>query len=144
MAIQFFVPGIARTAGSKIASKTKEGKPFVRPAGKFTKAWMDTVRYFAYQHVNRMCLLQGAVKLSITFFIARPKGHYGTGRNADILKNSAPTYPISTPDLSKLTRAVEDALTGLIWKNDSCIVIHSINKVYGGPCGAKILIEEIN
>ena len=47
----------------------------------------------------------------LTWSLPRPKSHWGTGRNADRLKDSAPAYPTPQPDLDKLTRAVFDALT---------------------------------
>lgn len=51
-----------------------------------------------------------------TFRFPRPKHHRGTGRNADVIKDSAPSYHLVTPDLDKLTRALGDAITqsGLI------------------------------
>jgi Holliday junction resolvase RusA-like endonuclease len=61
--------------------------------------------------------------LSVTFYVARPRSHYRTGRNADVLKPSAPLFPARMPDLSKLVRATEDALTDAgIWADDGQIV----------------------
>lgn len=57
-----------------------------------------------------------------TFYKPRPKAHYGTGANAEKLKDSAPAYPISAPDCTKLWRGFEDALNGVIWHDDSRIV----------------------
>lgn len=112
---QFFVPGISRTAGSKSAFKDKVGKVHLTHAGKYSKDWMDSVKWFALKYYGeRKVLLTCPVTLKLTFFRQRPKGHYRTGQYADQLKPSAPKYPIPKPDLTKLTRAVEDALTGII------------------------------
>lgn len=56
------------------------------------------------------------------FFFARPKSHYGTGKNSDVLKASAPPDAhTQRPDLINLIKCMEDALTGIIWKDDACV-----------------------
>lgn len=55
--------------------------------------------------------LEGAVRIEVKFYFARPKSHYGTGKNAGRLKPSAPREYLGTPDLDKLTRTVADCLT---------------------------------
>lgn len=45
----------------------------------------------------------------ISFYFPRPLSHYGTGRNAGVLKESAPAWPM-TMDIDKLQRTVLDAL----------------------------------
>ena len=61
----------------------------------------------------------GAVSVTLDFLLPRPKGHLGTGRNAGVLRESAPVDPLSKPDLDKLARAVLDALTGIAWVDDA-------------------------
>lgn len=53
-----------------------------------------------------------AVPLSLdcTFYVKRNKDHYGTGRNAGLLKDWAPKYPTGKPDLSNLKKMIEDCL----------------------------------
>jgi Holliday junction resolvase RusA-like endonuclease len=54
------------------------------------------------------------------FYLPRPGGHFGTGRNAGLVKNSAPLWPAVKPDLDKLERAVFDSLESAgVWGNDS-------------------------
>ena len=71
-----------------------------------------------------------AVAVDLRFGLPRPKSHFGTGRNAGRLKPSAPAYPGTKPDVDKLSRAVLDALTGVLWADDSQVVILSAVKVY--------------
>lgn len=66
--------------------------------------------------------LTGAINLVCEFFYDRPKSHFGTGRNSGKLKESSPKYKTTMPDLSKLVRCVEDALTGIAWKDDNQVV----------------------
>lgn len=95
---------------------------------------MDSVKWFAMQkYGRRTVLLAGPIELKLIFYMARPKGHFRTGKHAGELRESAPEHPTSKPDLTKLTRAVEDALTGIIWKDDSQVVQQDTKKVYCEP-----------
>lgn len=61
--------------------------------------------------------------LLATFVFPRPASHYGTGRNASKLKPSAPVCKTSAPDVSKLVRATEDALTDAgVWADDALVI----------------------
>lgn len=70
------------------------------------------------------------VDLVLTFSLARPANHWGTGRNAAVLKPSAPQYPTVYPDLDKLVRAICDALTGTAYADDSQVVELMARKRY--------------
>ena len=71
------------------------------------------------------------VAVICTFYRPHPRTtHYGSGRNADVLKDSAPAYPISAPDASKLWRSFEDALTGVLWHDDARVVSQVIAEEY--------------
>jgi Holliday junction resolvase RusA-like endonuclease len=72
----------------------------------------------------------GPVQLEARFFVQRPKSYYGSGRNAGLLKPSAPLFPTTAPDLSKYVRALEDALEGITWANDAQIVSLIVSKLY--------------
>lgn len=132
---EFFVPGISRTAGSKSAFKDKYGKIHLTHAGKYTKDWMDSVKWFALkEYGQKMVLLTCPLSLKLTFYLKRPSGHYRTGKYAGEIKESfAQAYPTPKPDLTKLVRAAEDALTGIVWKDDSQVVKQATKKVYCGP-----------
>jgi len=141
--IQFFVPGIPKTAGSKRA--------FMRPGMRFpvvvedckgSKDWRGDVKRFASEHCKSP--LTGPLMVEFHFFMQRPKGHYGSGRNEDVVKASAPRSPAKKPDLLKLARAVEDALTGVAWKDDSQIVIEELSKAWSGKPGVFVKIEELD
>ena len=137
---ELFVCGKPRTSGSK-TGYIKNGKMILAPAGKYQKPWQEAVKWAAIQKgYHRMILLEGHLKLSVQFIFLRPKGHFK--RDGELTK-SARTHHTTKPDLDKLTRAVADALTGIIWRDDSQIVEIEANKTYGSPEGAYIKIEEI-
>ena len=60
--------------------------------------------------------------VEVVFYRQRGKGHYRSGRYERILKPTAPAFPISPPDCTKLWRGFEDSLTGLLWHDDSRVV----------------------
>ncbi len=141
--IDFFVPGIPRPAGSKRALPTKSGKiAIVDASGQKGKDWRADCKSFA-REVYRGDPVVGPLYLGIIFTMIRPKGHYGTGRNAEKLKGSAPEYPTGKPDLTKLIRGLEDALTGIVWRDDAQIVKQTVVKEYGKIPGAYISVRRL-
>ncbi len=76
--------------------------------------------------------LTGAVAVDVVFTFARPKSHYGTGRNADVVKESAPDKHIQAPDSDKLSRLALDGLemAGVV-RNDSQVYMLNIYKQWG-------------
>lgn len=89
--------------------------------------------------------LDGPVLVRISFRLPRPKGHYGTGRNAARVRPAAPAWPAGKPDLDKLERAVLDGLTaGGAWLDDAQVVQIASGKRYAdesAPPGAYITFE---
>ena len=80
--------------------------------------------------------LEVPVEINLTFRFERPQSHYGTGRNRNVLKPGAPTYPTgrNIGDVDKLERAVFDALTqGGLWLDDSLAVTGERRKVWATP-----------
>ncbi len=144
--IQFTVLGKAQTAGSKkgfpVKGKGEKLHVSIVDANTKTKPWQAVVAYNASQ-VYDGPLITGPIRLTIWFVIERPKGHYGTGRNAGKLKPSAPVLHSQTPDVLKLTRAIEDALTGVIWKDDAQICDEALWKRWGERHKMTVMIEQV-
>jgi Holliday junction resolvase RusA-like endonuclease len=82
---------------------------------------------------GRIALIRGAVDVELAFYFKRPKGHYGTGRNAGAVKSSAPLSMTTTPDIDKLARCALDALVGVLIADDSLVVELGLSKQYGEP-----------
>jgi Holliday junction resolvase RusA-like endonuclease len=86
------------------------------------------------------------VRASLGFYLPRPTGHYGTGRNAGTLRPSAPDWPGVKPDLDKLIRAVFDALTVAgVWRDDALCCGLSAWKAYADarPVGLALTVTEL-
>jgi Holliday junction resolvase RusA-like endonuclease len=129
--------GTPEPAGSKRAFswKAKDGRTGsnVVDANPKASGWKDQVAHQAGLAWGVNPPLDGPLKVRLTFFRQRPAGHYGSGRNAGVLKPSAPAYPTSRPDALKLARGVEDSLTGIVWRDDSVIVTELLEKRWGHP-----------
>jgi Holliday junction resolvase len=139
------VPGIPAPAGSKKGFYNKKSnRVIIVDDCKRSKPWQSDVKVFA-RAAYEGPLLRGPLFVEMVFYMPRPKGHYGTGLNVSKIKDSAQPYPIGRPDLLKVSRACEDALTGTIYHDDSQIVVEYLTKLYEadrGP-GVEILIREI-
>lgn len=89
----------------------------------------------------------GAVSVEIAFNLARPKGHHGTGNNANRLRPSAPRRPAVKPDIDKLVRSTLDALKDAgVYRDDSQVVNLAARKFYAMPGetpGARITVRSI-
>lgn len=71
------------------------------------------------------------VSVEYVFHTARPKYHYGSGRNAGIIKDRyANAHPTGRPDLDNCCKLVTDALTGVAWADDDQIVTLKARKSY--------------
>jgi Holliday junction resolvase RusA-like endonuclease len=156
--ISFDVLGVAKSAGSKrampIYRKGANGRQLVtRPNGSpvivvtddnpKSKEWKNEVRAAA-RAAYRGPVLRGAIRLTLRFIRNRPKGHYGKGKNAARIKAGAEPHPIAKPDVLKLARGVEDALTGVCWADDAQIVDECLVKCWGEPARVEVTIEPLD
>jgi Holliday junction resolvase RusA-like endonuclease len=117
---------IARGLPGPQGSKTHVGGGRMIESSAKVKPWRDVVAWSAIAARNRVrgwTQLTGPVALSLTFTMPRPRSHFGTGRNAKVVRPSAPARPDVTPDLDKLVRATCDALkTGRVYRDDAQVV----------------------
>jgi Holliday junction resolvase RusA-like endonuclease len=131
-------------------------KPQARPRavrrGRFstvyseTTEWKEGCKYQASQ-IEGPCF-GTAIEVNLYFQFHRPKSHYGTGKNADKLKASAPKHHVKKPDKDNLEKAVTDALVnaGLL-EDDSIIIRGMTSKTYvtkGEDSGCWVEINQID
>lgn len=140
--ISFWVPGIAKTAGSKRGFLNKKtGRVIIVDDCAKSQDWKADVKAFAWTAMIGQEVMLGPLEMICVFMLQRPKGHYRTGANASMLRAGAPLYPAVTPDTTKLVRAAEDALKGIVWKDDAQVVDQLARKRYGDP-GVMITVRE--
>jgi Holliday junction resolvase RusA-like endonuclease len=137
------VEGIPAAQGSKrhvgngvMVEMSKRLKPW-------RKAVMDEV--VRQGHVNAR--LDYPLHVRCVFYFKRPKHHYYTGRRSDVLRENAPDYVTTTPDIDKLLRSTYDALTQAgVLADDKFIVAGSQVMEYSndGWVGAKINVMSVD
>lgn len=137
--LSFAVLGTPAPQGSfRAAYSAKSKRAFVIQSCKRTMPWRQEVAAKAEVAMlaSRFDLFTGPLKLTAYFFMPRPKGHYG--KNG--LRPSAPPFPDKKPDLSKLVRAIEDAMTGIVYVDDAQIVLYDVSKRYAHETKAGVVI----
>jgi Holliday junction resolvase RusA-like endonuclease len=151
--IEFTVIGAPKPQGSKRTVPIyRDGKPVMKGNRTLTRVAPDNPKLPEWRqevaHAARQAyagdLLAGALRLWLLFMRPRPKSHFRTGRNANVLRDNAPEYPIVKPDTVKLARAVEDSLTGVVWRDDSQVVDHGLFKRYGSHFRVAVRVEEVD
>ena len=81
--------------------------------------------------LSKVPLTEGMVFAEFEFIFPRPKSHYvGSKPGPDRLKPTAPILHATTPDLSKILRSTEDALTNIAYQDDRMIAQIVAHKRY--------------
>ena len=126
------VPGVPRAGGSK----RHIGGGRVIDASPRAKEWRANVTSFVYEAMVKGAIdkAQGPVSFRLVFYFTRPKSHYRTGKNAGVLKDNAPKLHLQRPDVTKLIRSTEDAITDAgLWMDDCYVVLQQAAKRWAGP-----------
>lgn len=141
--VEFTVHGEPQPQGSKTIVQQRGRRPRVIEDNPETMPWRNAVAAAGAAAMNGRQLRSGPLRLRAVFVFPRPQAHFGTGRNAGRLKPSAPVYCRTRPDVDKLLRAVGDALTGVVFRDDAQLVIVGAEKHYGEPACAHIVVDEL-
>ena len=129
---RFFVPG---TAKGKARGRAVNAGAHARVyPSKTDLGWKAAIRLATYARCNGIQIdAASPVRLALRFQMQRPRSHFGTGRNANKLKPTAPTYCLTTPDLDNSEGAVMDAITESgLWIDDKQVCDMRSMKVYTG------------
>ena len=146
--IRFFVPGIPAPGGSKRGFAIKKGGVYtgrvaiVDSGGQRTKDWRSSVVSAAWEAMKMADLqpLTGPIDLEFEFRMPRPKNHLRS--NGIELKPGAPSHHIIRPDAGKLARSTQDALTGIVYRDDAQIVKEMHSKAFSSQPGCWIIVRE--
>ncbi len=126
------VYGTPGPQGSKRFVGMKGGKGIMIESSKAVKPWREAVKLAALEvleqdslSIERHCngAIPGAISMEIIFTLKKPKS---APRNRKI-------WPDKKPDLSKLVRSTEDALSDAgVWEDDARVVSCYARKVFPG------------
>jgi crossover junction endodeoxyribonuclease RusA len=123
--VTFFVEGVSRPQGSKRSL----GSGRMIEASPHIKSWRHDVRYGAQQHRPASWETTAPMSVSIAFCFLRPKSHYNSKGNLT-LKSPARATSKSIGDIDKLVRGILDALTTVLFDDDSQVVEVNAYKRY--------------
>jgi Holliday junction resolvase RusA-like endonuclease len=137
--IQFFIPGTPK-GQPRPKAFSRGGHAGVYDPGSANE-WKQNVRDAA-KKVNAKVAHQTPVRVHMEFQIARPKGHYGTGKKSGTLKSLAPIWHTGKPDADNLAKAVMDALNDCgFWPDDSIVCDLQVLKRYTDTRESGCLIQ---
>ena len=129
MSLRFRVFGIPVPQGSTRAFVVKGRPPIITTASKGLGAWRNAI---AASVEGRTIPNGGAFGVTLEFVLPRPK----------TLPKKV-SHHIKRPDVDKLCRAALDALTHIVWNDDSQVVYISVTKTYATPDRPPGLFGEI-
>lgn len=129
MTFTFTVYGKPAAQGSKIRTRYA-----MRDSNdKQLTPWRNSVSLSAHLEQQGAPRIDHPVEVAVTFYFDRPKAHYRTGRNADLLRDNAPAYPTRVGDIDKLQRALLDGITDSgVWTDDCLVVRVTADKQWTG------------
>jgi crossover junction endodeoxyribonuclease RusA len=140
-AISFVVHGLPVAQGSKRTVPIGGGRyRAVEDNAARLRVWRAAVADVAGQAMAGRPLLAGPLCLVADFLYPRPRSHYGTGRNVGRLKPHAPTYKASAPDVDKTVRAICDALSGVVFRDDAQVAELRVRKLWAEQARCEIAV----
>lgn len=111
--MKIIVYGIPGPQGSKKFLGFRGGKGIMVESSPKVKPWREAVKHAAREALVDMPCILGPLRVRMTFTLPKPKS----------APKSRRTYPDKKPDLSKLIRSTEDALTDIgAWEDDARVV----------------------
>lgn len=121
--MEFTAEGTPRAQGSKTQGMTKDGRPYMRESNaRLLTPWRKAVRAAAKQAMGGSEPRTGPVVCVISFYLLRPKSH-------PVLSQTWPTAK-NVGDVDKMLRAVLDAMTGVVFVDDSQVVQETSRKLW--------------
>lgn len=137
--ISFWVAGEPK--GQPRPKATKRGKHAAVYDPGTANEWKARV-HIAARDILPASPLTEPLRVDLTFFFPRPKGHYRSGKRSHELKDGAPLHHTGKPDRDNADKAIMDQLTvSRMWMDDSQVCDGRIRKLYEDGRGPGVLIE---
>jgi crossover junction endodeoxyribonuclease RusA len=130
--IRFSVLGEPKPQGSKRAFVSPQGRAVMKEqAGSGLRTWRERMHVAAAEHAPDGGPWTGPVAVAITFRLPTPQA----------VKTRWP-IPKNKGDLDKLVRSALDALTGVLFADDSQVVHLTACKVFDATPGADVIVMD--
>ncbi len=143
--LTFQVGGVPAPQGSKRAF-IRAGRPVIVDTNHDRLAlWRNDVVVAGERARRSRPTITDPVAVDLVFTFPRPRSHYGSGRNATLLRRGAPHHHTTTPDIDKLARAVNDALViaGVIADDKQISDLHASKHYLGGEASPGVRVQVI-
>jgi len=128
--IEFTVFGVPQPQGSTKAFIPKGWKrAIITSDNKKIKPWRQEIAGVAIAKMAGLSVCESAVSVDATFYFDRPKS---TPKRV--------TEKITKPDVDKLGRGLLDALSGIVFKDDSQVVRCKLSKEFGTPSRMEVKV----
>lgn len=102
--------------------------------------WRQAIATEARSAMGDRPLLEGPVVVRARFTWPRPKSHRSTSGG---LRPAAPFSKTTPPDVDKASRALLDALTGVVFRDDAQVVRLDAGKAFDDVApGVHVIVEE--
>lgn len=144
MRIEFSVVGEPVTQGSITAygrGRVSHGRPAHHRA---LQAWRAVIAAAARQAMSQAgsAPFEGPVAVELGFVVSRPLTHHRGRRRSHPVRDDAPVWSSSIPDLDKLIRAAIDGIgmAEVVWRDDCQVAMVSASKRYGGEPGVQAAV----
>ena len=122
--------GVPIAQGRPRAFKTPAGQVRVYDPGN-ARDWKRTVLAQVLER-KPPAPVEGPLEMRLVFYVPRPKSLPKRER-----------HPTHRPDLSNMLKAVEDALTGVVYRDDAQIVHLDVFKVFDASPGVLIQVRKL-
>lgn len=117
--IEFTIPGRPATKGSSRSFKSKTtGKQVHVPDCEKLRTWTGRAAEIAISAMKGQPPWRGPVLMHVDWEFDRPAKHYRSNNREKDLRDDAPDWHYQKPDEDKITRALFDALKGIVYVDD--------------------------
>lgn len=133
--LRFVIPGEPVGKGRARASRTT--KSVILHTPEKTQNYENHCRRFAKDAMKGRIVMTGAVGLTLDLYVQPP---LSWSKKKIELALSGELKPTSKPDFSNVLKAIEDAMNGIVYADDSQIVMVTGSKNYSSNPGAFVEI----
>lgn len=129
------IPGVP--VGKGRARSTRDGRHYT-PAK--TRAYEDQVRMLAKLAMGRAPPHAEPIALTVRVYMPVPESWAQWKRDAAL---SGAVLPTGKPDLSNVVKAIEDGLNGIVYGDDSRVVVTEASKHYATDPRVEVTAEPL-
>ena len=87
--------------------------------------------------------LKSDLMVKLVFTMPYPKKYYRTGKFKHMIKDNAPQYCKTKPDIDNLSKMLLDCMNNMFYVDDSQVCMLQAEKIYGRYGKTEVIISEI-